>query len=122
MLVRLWVSHQRHERREFDKLIADREQFVRQALARGDKVVATGRNAATRLAHLVETGAAILDLDISIPQDEITAKINEAIQIYGRIDFVVNNAGYIESGAVEELSYVTHGDHTIPLLMSLRGG
>lgn len=67
-------------------------------------MIATGRYAATRLAHLAETGAAILDLDISASQDEITAKLNEATQVYGKIDFVVNNAGYIESGAVEELS------------------
>lgn len=69
-------------------------------------MIATGRNAATKLAHLKETGAAILDLDVTIPEAEVFAKIKEARQIYGRIDVLVNNAGYIESGAVEDISYV----------------
>ncbi|PCH08127.1 Short-chain dehydrogenase/reductase SDR [Penicillium occitanis (nom. inval.)] len=80
------------------------EQFVRQNIARGDKVIATGRNAATKLAHLKDTGAAILDLDVTLSEAEIFAKIKEAHQIYGRIDVLVNNAGYIESGAVEDIS------------------
>ncbi|KAH8816534.1 putative hydroxybutyrate dehydrogenase [Xylogone sp. PMI_703] len=80
------------------------EQFVHQALARGDKVIATGRNAATKLKHLESTGAAILDLDISITTDEITAKVNQALSIYDGIDILINNAGYIESSALEELT------------------
>lgn len=83
-----------------------REQFVLQTLARGDKVIATGRNASTKLAHLQDTGATILDLDLTMTEAEIAAKIKEAHQIFGKIDILVNNAGYIESGAVEELSYV----------------
>lgn len=80
------------------------EQFVLQNIARGDKVIATGRNAATKLAHLKDTGAAILDLDVTLPEADIFAIFKEARQIYGRIDILVNNAGYIESSAVEELS------------------
>ncbi|QKX53579.1 uncharacterized protein TRUGW13939_00658 [Talaromyces rugulosus] len=80
------------------------EQFVLQTLARGDKVIATGRNASTKLAHLQGTGATILDLDVTMPEAEIAAKIKEAHQVFGRIDMLVNNAGYLESGAVEELS------------------
>lgn len=44
---------------------------------------------------------------MTIPESEIFAKIKEAHQIYGRIDVLVNNAGYIESGAVEDISYVS---------------
>ena len=82
------------------------EQFVHSILARGDKVIATGRDAATRLQHLNDTGAAILDLDVSIPQAQLSTTIEQALKIYGGIDVLVNNAGYIESAPVEELGYV----------------
>ncbi|KAI1215081.1 uncharacterized protein F4807DRAFT_455531 [Annulohypoxylon truncatum] len=81
------------------------ELFVRQLRALGDNVIATGRNAPSKLAHLVDTGAKILDLDVTAPVAEIEAKMAEAWNIYpGGIDVVVNNAGYILSGAVEELT------------------
>lgn len=81
------------------------ELFVRQLCAAGDNVIATGRNAATKLAHLRESGATILDLDVTSPAAEIDAKMSEAWTIYpGGIDVVVNNAGYILSGAFEELT------------------
>ncbi|KAK5635718.1 hypothetical protein RRF57_011430 [Xylaria bambusicola] len=80
------------------------ELFVRQLRALGDNVIATGRNAETKLAHLKSTGAMIIDLDVSSSASEIEAKMSEAWDLYpGGIDVVVNNAGYILSGAVEEL-------------------
>ncbi|KAH9894564.1 NAD(P)-binding protein [Xylariomycetidae sp. FL2044] len=80
------------------------ELFVRRARALGHNVIATGRNADTRLAHLNATGAAILDLDMTAPASEIDAKMEAAWNLYpGGIDVVVNNAGYILSGAIEEL-------------------
>lgn len=81
------------------------ELFVRQLRKAGDNVIATGRNSETKLAHLRETGATVMDLDVSAPAAEIEAKMAEAWNIYaGGIDVVVNNAGYILSGAVEELT------------------
>ncbi|OPB45268.1 short-chain oxidoreductase/hydroxylutyrate dehydrogenase [Trichoderma guizhouense] len=81
------------------------EILVRQLRAAGDNVIATGRNAETKLAHLKDTGAAILDLDVTAPAAEIQPKIGEAWEIYpGGIDVVVNNAGFIVSGAIEELT------------------
>ena len=58
----------------------------------------------SKLSHLKETGAAILDLDVSSSPEVIKSKIDEAWSIYDGIDVVVNNAGYILSGAVEELT------------------
>ena len=72
-------------------------------IARGDKVIATGRNTPSRLHHLEETGAHILDLDVTLSQRELNEKINVAIGVYGGIDILVNNAGYIESSFLEEL-------------------
>lgn len=104
MLLWVWVSWSSFKCKRY--LTRNREQFVLQTLARGDKVIATGRNASTKLAHLQGTGATILDLDLTMSEAEVAAKIKEAHQIFGRIDLLVNNAGYIESGAVEEMSYV----------------
>ncbi|KAM0264141.1 hypothetical protein ACHAQJ_000887 [Trichoderma viride] len=95
------------------------EILVRQLRAAGDNVVATGRKAETRLAHLKDTGAAILDLDVTAPAVEIQAKIDEAWDIYpGGIDIVVNNAGFIVSGAIEEL---TQQDMDLSLKVNLHG-
>lgn len=79
------------------------EHFVHSILARGDKVIATGRNADVRLAHLKQTSAAILDLDVSKPQREVEEVVETALGIYGKIDVVVNNAGYIENNFFEKL-------------------
>ncbi|PYH92656.1 NAD(P)-binding protein [Aspergillus ellipticus CBS 707.79] len=54
------------------------------------------------LAHLRATGATILDLDITAPQAELNAKFRQAVDIYSGVDVLVNNAGYIQAGTVEE--------------------
>jgi NAD(P)-dependent dehydrogenase (short-subunit alcohol dehydrogenase family) len=80
------------------------ELFTKIALSRGDHVVATARNdASSRLIHLKELGAEVLDLDVTMPQEEINSIVAKAINIYGSIDVLVNSAGYIEAGMVEEL-------------------
>ncbi|RSL74565.1 hypothetical protein CEP53_000143 [Fusarium sp. AF-6] len=81
------------------------ELLVRKLRATGDNVIATGRNADVKLTHLKDTGATIFDLDVTESPAVIQSKINEAWDFYdGGIDVVVNNAGYILSGAVEELT------------------
>jgi NAD(P)-dependent dehydrogenase (short-subunit alcohol dehydrogenase family) len=83
-----------------------REELVHAILARGDQVIATGQNAAKKLSHLKNIGAAILDIDVTSPQKELDAKMREALAIYGGIDVIVPNAGYSEIGFVEELRQV----------------
>lgn len=84
-------------------------EFVHQLRAHGDNVIATGRQAEKKLAHLKDTEASILDLDVTAPEDVIAAKIEEAWGLYpGGIDVVANNAGYILSAAFEELTYALH--------------
>jgi len=78
------------------------ENFVHAIIACGDRVIATARNATTRLQYAKDAGAAILDLDITAPQAELDTKVKEAIGIYGTLDVLVNNAGYIEASLVEE--------------------
>jgi NADP-dependent 3-hydroxy acid dehydrogenase YdfG len=80
------------------------EAFVYDAISRGDKVIATGRKVETRLAHLKGTGTSIPDLDVTASQAELDAKVNEAISIYGHVDVLVNNAGYVQTGLIEAIS------------------
>ena len=78
-------------------------------LARGDKVISTARaRSLTKLTELEENGAATLELDVTAPLSELHAVAAKAVAIYGHIDVVVNNAGYIVTGAIEENTCVTN--------------
>ncbi|KAI9050399.1 hypothetical protein LZ554_005564 [Drepanopeziza brunnea f. sp. 'monogermtubi'] len=62
--------------------------FVHDILARGDKY----------------TGAAILELDVTSPQEDIDAVVEKAIAVYGHVDVLINNAGYVHIGFCESTS------------------
>ena len=75
------------------------------ALERGDKVAATARNTDT-LADLVEKyGDALLPIALDVTdRDADFAAVKAAHDHFGRLDIVVNNAGYGHFGFVEELT------------------
>ncbi|TFY55976.1 hypothetical protein EVG20_g9115 [Dentipellis fragilis] len=73
------------------------------ALNRGDKVIATARaRSLGQLDALKEMGANTLQLDVTAPLEELRETARKAIAIHGHVDVVVNNAGYIEVGTLEE--------------------
>ncbi|QUQ64760.1 SDR family oxidoreductase [Kutzneria sp. CA-103260] len=79
--------------------------WTKAALERGDKVAATARDVAT-LKDLAETfGDALLpiQLDVTDRAADIAA-VRQAHAHFGRLDIVVNNAGYGHFGFIEEIT------------------
>jgi NAD(P)-dependent dehydrogenase (short-subunit alcohol dehydrogenase family) len=79
--------------------------FVEAALSRGDKVAATARNTGS-LDELVATyGDAVLPLALDVAdRAAVFETVKRATEHFGRLDVVVNNAGYAQVGAIEELT------------------
>jgi NAD(P)-dependent dehydrogenase (short-subunit alcohol dehydrogenase family) len=75
------------------------------ALERGDKVAATARNADT-LSDLQERyGDSVLPLALDVnDKAAIDAAVKQAHERFGRLDVVINNAGYGLFGAIEEVT------------------
>ncbi|MGY1803068.1 SDR family oxidoreductase [Blastococcus sp. SYSU D00922] len=75
------------------------------ALERGDSVAATARDPKT-LDDLVQRfGDAVLPLRLDVDDREaVFAAVKDAHDRFGRLDVVVNNAGYGQFGMIEEIS------------------
>jgi len=78
--------------------------FAKAALADGNKVIATGRNVSKVKAALGESESLlILKLDITNSL-EVEEAVKKAVEKFGRIDVLVNNAANFYAGYFEELS------------------
>ena len=79
--------------------------WTQAALERGDQVAATARDTDT-LQDLVERfGDSILPLKLDVAnRDDCFATVKAAHDHFGRLDVVVNNAGYGQFGMVDEIS------------------
>lgn len=77
--------------------------FAEYALAQGDNVVATARRAdkLAEIAALDPARVAALTMDVTNPE-QIVETVAAAKERFGRIDVLINNAGFGIVGAVEE--------------------
>lgn len=75
------------------------------ALERGDRVAATARDAASLHGLVEKYGDAVLPLTLDVNSREAAfAAVRQAHDRFGRLDVIVNNAGYGQFGLIEELS------------------
>lgn len=79
------------------------QEIARAALATGDVVVATARDP-RKLSSLAAEGAITEQLDVTASDKTLSDTVAHIVQQTGTIDVLVNNAGYILTGAVEEVS------------------
>jgi NAD(P)-dependent dehydrogenase (short-subunit alcohol dehydrogenase family) len=71
------------------------------ALDRGDRVVATARDPGQLSNLATDHGVHVIALDVTDPEQRLGA-VDQAVEKFGRIDVLVNNAGRTQVGAVEE--------------------
>jgi NAD(P)-dependent dehydrogenase (short-subunit alcohol dehydrogenase family) len=77
--------------------------LAEEAVARGERVVATARQVASLRALVDRAPGQVLALRLDVTRaDEIGAALAAAEARFGRVDVLVNNAGYSIVGAVEE--------------------
>jgi NAD(P)-dependent dehydrogenase (short-subunit alcohol dehydrogenase family) len=75
------------------------------ALGRGDRVAATVRDISVLDELCASYGDALMPIRLDVThRNEVFGAVNDAVERFGRLDVVINNAGYGHFGAVEELS------------------
>ena len=80
-------------------------EWVTAALERGDKVVATARKLDSLKGLAEQYSSALLPLELDVTnRDAVFAAVDQGCEHFGRLDVIVNNAGFGLFGMVEEVS------------------
>jgi NADP-dependent 3-hydroxy acid dehydrogenase YdfG len=75
------------------------------ALKRGDKVAATARSLTSIVGLKEKYGENVLTIELDVTRpDQVKTAVEEAHAHFGRLDIVLNNAGYSLVGTIEEAS------------------
>ena len=80
-------------------------EWAEAALERGDNVAATARNTESLAPLVAQYGDRVLPIALDVTNKAaVDAAVAQAHQKFGRLDVVVNNAGYGLFGTIEEVS------------------
>jgi len=80
-------------------------EIARAALKSGDKVVRTVRSKSDQLSATLSDSTELMVVQMDVTHEkEVQAAVQETIAYFGRIDVLVNNAGYGAVTAIEEAS------------------
>lgn len=77
--------------------------FMKEAIANGDKVIATVRKMPENDDIINNTNVLPVVMDITDP-DAVLAGVQLGVEKFGRIDVLINNAGFGMSSAFEEMT------------------
>jgi NAD(P)-dependent dehydrogenase (short-subunit alcohol dehydrogenase family) len=80
-------------------------EWTEAALERGDRVAASARDVRSLDALVAEYGDDVLPLQLDVTdKPAVDAAVAQVVERFGRLDIIVNNAGYGLFGAVEEIT------------------